>query len=130
MCRVQLVLPLALQRHSDYLLSMMHRVLMMVFMAIALAGAPFGMGRMMDNAHQSAYSTADAHLDHGAMHHGKAPVHDASKPHFVACAACATVPVEADLLAMDVTINEQVKPMPSAILHGNGLLPDLPPPRA
>jgi hypothetical protein len=64
------------------------------------------------------------------MHHGKVPMHDAAKPHFVACAACASIPADVDLSVLDFTVTASVALMPPTILHGKSLLPDLPPPRA
>ena len=96
--------------------------------AIALIGAPFGMGRMMDSGHQS-MQTMD-HSQMGHMNHGDAPAHKSSTPHFMMCAACFAVSANDGLPLERIELLEIAISLPASILHGEALLPDLPPPRA
>jgi hypothetical protein len=99
-----------------------------VLLLLALTGAPFGMGRMMDGAHASLQATD--HRQMGQIHQGEAPTHEPSTPHFVTCAACFATPVGDGLLIEALELRETALALPTTILHGKSLLPDLPPPRA
>ncbi len=102
--------------------------LFLVLLALALTGAPFGMGRMMDGAHASAQAMDHSQMGH--MNHGDAPAHTSSAPHFVMCAACFALPVNAVLPLERIAFSENLNTLPTTILYGEALLPDLPPPRA
>lgn len=99
-----------------------------LLLALALVGAPFGMGRMMDGAHASVQAMDHSNIGH--MNHGDAPVHKSSTPHFLMCAACFAVSVSDALPFERVELREIAIARPALILHGEALLPDLPPPRA
>jgi hypothetical protein len=99
-----------------------------VLLLLALTGAPFGMGRMMDGAHSSVQVMNHSQMGH--MNHGDAPAHKSSTPHFMMCAACFAVSVMDSSPPERLQAREIVIALPSAILHGEVLLPDLPPPRA
>lgn len=105
-----------------------HSALATLLLALALTGAPFGMGRMMDGAHASEQAMDHSQMEH--MNHSEAPVHKSSTPHFMMCAACFAVSAQSSSLPEPVKLREIVSMLPISILHGNTLLPDLPPPRA
>lgn len=124
----QTSLRLVSARNRTYLLSMKTGIrLFLVLLALALIGAPFGMGRMMDHAHQT--MAAMDHSQMGHMQHGDTPAHKSSAPHFMMCAACFAVSTGYSLPSERIELREIVIALPSAILHGNSMLPDLPPPR-
>lgn len=106
------------------------RFILPLLILVALIGAPFGMGRMMDGAHSHNQHTAMAGMDHGDMVGGKAGDHKPNTPHFVTCSA--TVAVQAVAPAAQLLSFEIERPLmvADAALHGNGLLPLTPPPRA
>jgi hypothetical protein len=101
-----------------------HRLIFPMLLLIALTGAPFGMGRMMDGAHHTMQMA-----DHGRMAHDDTPMHKSSTPHFVMCAAWFDIYVGETLSLERLARNETMQWMPTVILHGTALLPDLPPPR-
>lgn len=107
---------------------MLTRILSIVLIALALTGAPFGMGRMMDTAH----AAVDMHEGYGAahQHHGsQQPDHKSSAPHFVVCAACVAAVPQAlspvQIAVLTGVLNSGFVP------HFEGLraAPDVPPPR-
>jgi hypothetical protein len=105
------------------------RALMLpVLLLLALTGAPFGMGRMMDAGNHS--MAAMNHSQMGHADHSDIPAHDSSTLHFAMCAACFAVSTGDNLPPERIKLHETAVALPSAILHGEALLPDLPPPRA
>jgi hypothetical protein len=118
-------------RDRAYLLIMKTgiRLLLPLLLLIALTGAPFGMGRMMDHAHQTIAMVDHSAMGHQGMHHGEAPADKPSTPHFMMCAACFTVAPAMGLQAETIALAERVTRLPTTILHGKSLMPDLPPPR-
>ena len=102
---------------------------------VALIGAPFGMGRMMDGAHSQSQSAHNEHAAMAGMNHGdkiggKVGDHKSNTLHFVMCSATVAVQVAApaaQLLSFEIERPHQVA---AAALHGKGLLPLTPPPRA
>jgi hypothetical protein len=107
---------------SSYLKNMYFlRPFLPLLLSLALLGAPFGMGRMMDQVHQT------MHAAHG-MQHGTMPEHKGSTPHYVICAACvASIPQSPDfeLTVLDAELTATV---PSS-LSGTHFLPPVPPPK-
>jgi hypothetical protein len=100
------------------------RLAFFVVIAFAISGAPFGMGRMMDQAH--AHQTM--HAAHG-MNHGEMPTHKSSSPHYMICAACVAAGVP-DLSSYDpVVLNATLNVSEPSAMEGAHLLPPLPPPR-
>jgi hypothetical protein len=99
--------------------------LFLILLALALTGAPFGMGRMMDGAHASVQV-----MDQSQMGHNDLPTHKSSTPHFTMCAACFAVSTGYGMPLEQIELREIVIALPSATLHGKSMLPDLPPPRA
>lgn len=106
------------------------RFILSLLILVALIGAPFGMGRMMDGAHSQSRHAAMAGMDHGDMIGGKAGDHKPNTLHFVMCSA--TVAVQAAAPEAQLLCFEIVRPrlVAEAALQGNGLLPLTPPPRA
>jgi uncharacterized protein involved in copper resistance len=102
--------------------------LFLILLALALVGAPFGMGRMMDGEHTSVQVMDHSQMGH--IKHGDAPAHKSSTPHFMMCAACFAVSVMDASPPERLQTREVAITMPSAIFYGGDLLPDLPPPRA
>ena len=100
---------------------MLIRLTALIILALALAGAPFGMGRMMDGAHGAGHMAG--------MHGDSAPQHDRSAPHFMVCpafaAACA--PDIADTLI--AILAEAPRLAAVTPIDGMQLLPPVPPPR-
>jgi hypothetical protein len=90
-------------------------------LALALIGAPFGMGRMMDQAgtHQTM---------HAAMHHDGGLAHKSSTPHYMVCAACTAFVVESPAFELTVLEAELMATVPSS-LSGTHFLPPVPPPK-
>ena len=103
--------------------------LALLLLAFALTGAPFGMGRMMDGAHSQSQHAAMAGMDHGGKIGGEAGDHKSNTPHFMMSAACFAAPVSAAQPLERIAFTETLHPLPTVILHGKALLPDLPPPR-
>ncbi len=104
--------------------------LVYIIFVLAVIGAPFGMGRMMDGAHSQGQIAAMAGMDHGDMIGGKAGDHKSGTLHFVICSATVAVQVAvaaAQLLSFEI---ERPRLVAAAALRGNGLLPLTPPPRA
>ncbi len=106
------------------------RFILPLLVLVALIGAPFGMGRMMDGAHSPVQHAAMAGMDHGDMVGGKAGDHKPNTLHFVMCSA--TVAFQAAEPVAQLLSFEIVRPLmdADAALHGNNLLPLTPPPRA
>ena len=113
---------------------MLMRLISAVILALAIAGAPFGMGRMMDTAH-------DMHAMHGMTHDMSAmnhdmdhdmdmPRHDAAAPHFMVCAACVAAMPQSVVPVQIAVLTGVLKSGHSQRLQGMKALPDLPPPRA
>ena len=106
------------------------RLILPLLILVALIGAPFGMGRMMDTAHGSTQHSAMAGMDHGDMVHGKTGDHKSNTLHFVVCSASVAVgPVAPAAQMLSFAIERRQLPA-AKILHGNSLLPLTPPPRA
>jgi hypothetical protein len=103
----------------------LHRLIFPMLVLIALTSAPFGMGRMMDGAHQAMQV-----MDHSRMAHDDMPMHKSSIPHFVMCAAWFAVLPDETSPFLPIVLNETIAWMPHVILHGIARMPDLPPPRA
>lgn len=108
--------------------AMLLRWFSMAFIVLALTGAPFGMGRMMDGA---AGHSAMAHMDSmQGMDHGDMPAHKPSAPHYVVCAACVAVPVIQLVPVRIVAMAEKPDFLAAKTLDGTRFLPPVPPPRA
>jgi hypothetical protein len=100
------------------------RLAFFVLIAFAISGAPFGMGRMMDQTHAHQTMHAAQH-----MHHDKMPAHKSSSPHYMICAACVAAGVP-DLSAFDpIVLNAALDASEPSPMEGAHVLPPLPPPR-
>lgn len=111
---------------------MLTRWLAIFLFAVALTGAPFGMGRMMDTEHASVMHDAHAMAHHGHRQPdaGHIPGHDPAAPHFAACAACAAhLPLTGEAAQIAV-LSGALQTGTTPRLSGIPALPDLPPPRA
>jgi hypothetical protein len=100
----------------------------LVLLALAITGAPFGMGRMMDTAHAGHSIHASQQM---SGHHGHdVPTHKTDAPHYVTCAACAaaTVDVAPDiqLMVLQGTLQAAIPKAMAGIIS----VPLTPPPRA
>ena len=105
-----------------------NNLLLPILLLIALFGAPFGMGRIMDSA---AGHAAEYHMNNmGGMEHGKMPSHEPSAPHYMVCAACVAAPIVHAVPVRLVAMAE--KPILIAVeqLDGTRCMPPVPPPRA
>jgi hypothetical protein len=112
--------PFAAYLKDMYLL----RQILPLLLALALLGAPFGMGRMMDQAH--AHQTM--HAAHG-MQHGTEPPHKSSAPHYMLCAACVAASAP-DTSAFDpIMLTTAIDSAEPAALNGMPALPPVPPPK-
>ena len=101
-----------------------------LIIAIALTGAPFGMGRMMDGAHDMAAMQGMSH-NMSAMHHDTdMPKHAAAVPHFMMCAACVAAVPDTLSMAQIAVLTGVLKAGFIPQLEGVRAAPDLPPPRA
>jgi hypothetical protein len=100
------------------------RPILPLLLALAIIGAPFGMGRMMDQvgAHQTMHASHD--MQHGAM-----PVHKNSTPHYMICAACVAAGVQAFSAFDPIVLNATLDDAEPSVFHGADLLPLLQPPR-
>ena len=120
---------LAQQRLRAYFPYMrLSQCILPMLLLIALIGAPFGMGRMMDSV---AGHDAEYHMTH--MHgidQGKIPAHDPSTPHYVICSACVSAPPFAAEPVRLVLEAEVPGSLIAKTLNGTGFLPPVPPPRA
>ena len=107
---------------------MWKRWISLVLLAFALTGAPFGMGRMMDNAH-AGHSMHSG--KHASGHHGQeTPAHKADVPHYVACPACAAATVDASLDRQLMVLQGTLQAATSNAMAGIISVPLTPPPRA
>jgi hypothetical protein len=106
------------------------RFLLPLFILVALIGAPFGMGRMMDGAHLHSEHAAMAGMDHGDMIGGKVGDHKPNTLHFVMCSATVAMQAAAPMAQLLSFEIERPLIVADATLRGNGLLPLTPPPRA
>jgi hypothetical protein len=107
---------------------MFTRILSILLLALALTGAPFGMGRMMDTAH----AAAAMHVGHGAAHQDHSSQqtdHKSSAPHFVVCAACVAAVSQALVPVQIATLTGVLKSGFVPQLKGLRAVPDVPPPR-
>lgn len=104
------------------------RWISLLLLALAITGAPFGMGRMMDTVH-AGHSVHNHHAMSG--HHGHdAPAHDANVPHYVACAACAAAMTDgAPAMQLMVLQGALEAAIPDAMV-GIIFVPLTPPPQA
>jgi hypothetical protein len=102
----------------------MMRLIFSLIVACALLGAPFGMGRMMDdsNAHQNMHASHKANDD-------LVPAHKSSTPHYMVCAACVAAGVPAFLDFDPIVLNATLGDAKPSAFRGAELLPPLPPPR-
>ncbi len=118
---------LAATQFSHYLNAMKRlRLILPLLLLVALTGAPFGMGRMMDMP--GSHGAAHASAMHG-MHHDSEPAHKGSAPHYMVCAACAAAPYSVNASFEFVVLPAELAvPEPSA-LSGTHLLPPVPPPK-
>ena len=103
------------------------RLALPLLMLIALTGAPFGMGRMMDSA---AGHDAEYHMNHmGGTEHGKMPSHEPSAPHYMVCTACIPAPaIHAEIVRL-VAMEETRSLIAVERLDGTRFMPPVPPPR-
>jgi hypothetical protein len=107
---------------------MLFRWISIFWFALALIGAPFGMGRMMDSAPSHAAMT---HLDHmQGMDHGKMPSHEPASPHYMVCSACVAAPVVHLVPVRLAAMAEKPDFLAAKTLDGTRFLPPVPPPRA
>jgi hypothetical protein len=106
------------------------RFILPLLILVALVGAPFGMGRMMDGAHSHSQHVAMAGMDHGDMIGGKFGDHKPNTLHFVMCSATVAVQAAAPLVQLLSFQIERPLMVADAALRGNSLLPLTPPPRA
>lgn len=114
-------------RFSHYLTVMKRwRLLLPLLLLIALTGAPFGMGRMMDLP-----------SSHGAMHvssmhdmrGGGEPAHKSFAPHYMVCAACAATSNFANTVFEPYVLSAGLAALEPSALSGTHLLPPVPPPK-
>ena len=110
------------------------RLILPLLILVALIGAPFGMGRMMDAAHgqMQVHSQHNlmAGMDHSDMVHGKMADHKSDTLHFAMCSASVAMQTTAPApQLLDFEIERPLMVADNA-LRGNGLLPLTPPPRA
>lgn len=104
------------------------RVFAIFLLALALSGAPFGMGRMMDTAHAGHATHISQHVS--GHHSDDVPVHKAGVPHFMACAACAAAMVDASPDGQLMVLQGVLEAEETTPLTGVHALPLTPPPRA
>jgi hypothetical protein len=108
------------------------RFILPMLLLLALIGAPFGMGRMMDKApgHAPLHQAHEMAAMMPGMDHGPTPSHKDSTPHFMVCAASVAVsPPVPDALLLGFKL-ETFRPAVLAELDGIRFLPPVPPPRA
>jgi hypothetical protein len=91
--------------------------------AFAVIGAPFGMGRMMDQAH----AKQTMHAAHG-MQHGTEPPHKSSAPHYMICAACVAASAPAPSAFEPIVLTMALESAEPSALSGVPALPPVPPP--
>jgi hypothetical protein len=116
-----------------YVISIMARLFPMLLLALALAGAPFGMGRMMDGAHGPAHAAMLDHSAHAGHHRGQdlpAADHPATTPHFTLCAACIGAVAQSPQPVMLAVMTGRIEAAMPDLLTGIAKLPPTPPPRA
>lgn len=120
---------LAADAARTYLWKMMRvPALFRMLIALVLIGAPFGMGRMMDNA--AGHATAQhRHHDMGTGHE-PLPSHEPSAPHYMVCSACVAAPASVAELVRVALDDETPDLMIAETLNGTRFLPPVPPPRA
>jgi hypothetical protein len=106
------------------------RFILPLLILVALIGAPFGMGRMMDGAHLQSQHTAMAGMDHGDMVGAKAGDHKPNTLHFVMCSATVAVQAAAPMTQLLSFEIERPLMVAAAALRRADLLPVTPPPRA
>jgi hypothetical protein len=111
--------PLAAYLKDMYLL----RQILPLLLALALLGAPFGMGRMMDQAH----AQQTMHAAHG-MQHGTEPPHKSSAPHYMICAACVAASAPAPSAFEPIVLTMALESAEPSALSGVPALPPVPPP--
>jgi hypothetical protein len=101
--------------------------LLLMLIALALTGAPFGMGRMMDNS--AGHSMIHQAHQMDGMDHGSAPSHDPTAPHYVVCSACLAASAP-DAFPVRIIL-EGDGPISGDLsgIKGSQLLPPVPPPR-
>lgn len=111
---------------------MTKRMFAFLFLALALIGAPFGMGRMMD---VSAGHATMHQADHGSgnltdKNHGSTPAHQPSTPHYMVCSACVAAPVTLTEAIRILAFSDMPRFTEETVLSGTRFLPPTPPPRA
>jgi hypothetical protein len=100
------------------------RPILPFLIAFAVIGAPFGMGRMMDQAH----THQTMHAAHG-MQHGTEPLHKSSTPHYMICAACVAANAPGPSAFDPLMLTAALDSAEPAALHGMPALPPVPPPK-
>jgi hypothetical protein len=104
------------------------RLVLPLLILAALIGAPFGMGRMMDNDKGHA---SMQHMDHmQGMDHGQMPSHEPSAPHYMVCSACVAAPVIHLVPVRIAAMAEKPDFLAAKTLDGMRFMPPVPPPRA
>ncbi|MGB8818246.1 MAG: hypothetical protein WCC66_10045 [Rhizobiaceae bacterium] len=106
--------------------------LFLMLLALAITGAPFGMGRMMDAGagHATMHHAGHTFGTMPGMDHGSTPAHQSSAPHYMVCSACVAAPVIfAETVRMAAISETQDMPDDNR-LDGTRFLPPTPPPRA
>ncbi len=105
------------------------RAILPLLMLVALIGAPFGMGRMMDGQANHSAIHQMAGMAHG-MDQGSTPAHEPSAPHYMVCSACVAGPV-LNIVPVRIALEDEAPRLPhSKTLNGTRYLPPVPPPRA
>ena len=105
------------------------RFLSILLFALALTGAPFGMGRMMDTAHATYSQTG--HIAHETGHSGQPqPEHPAQTLHFTLCAACVASLPEMPAAVFLLVLTAPLQTARPPVISGLRALPPTPPPRA